>query len=259
MSSYYDPEYNFTFLVDKHNQAFQSHERRCDATCSIGMRKKSLLATPRFELSRSVSGKIRKSEWCCALQGFGAPPNLRQKTLVCRRKQNALITSIEERLEQWTLLPLVHQEDMQILRYAAGQKYGAHYDSLDKDSPRIATVLLYLRATDLDGGETAFPAAEKWIGSGKERGPFSECAEGHVAAKPKKGDALMFYSLKPDGDSDVASLHTGQMSPIPEKIDLHQSGVRGQATRGTLVRGRPKGKHLGITNWCIQFVMILCS
>ena len=30
-------------------------------------------------------------------------------------------------------------------------------DSLDNDSPRIATVLLYLRAKDLEGGETAFP------------------------------------------------------------------------------------------------------
>jgi len=126
-----------------------------------------------------------------------------------RRKQNALMTAVEERLEQWTLLPLAHQEDMQILRYAPGQKYGAHYDSLDKDSPRIATVLLYLRATDLDGGETAFPASDHWIGDDKARGPFSECAEGHVAAKPKKGDALMFYSLKPDGESDVTSLHTG--------------------------------------------------
>lgn len=179
--------------------------------------------------------------------------------MVCRRKQNALITLIEERLEQWTLLPLVHQEDMQILRYAAGQKYGAHYDSLDKDSPRIATVLLYLRATDLDGGETAFPAANKWIGSGKERGPFSECAEGHVAAKPKKGDALMFYSLKPDGDSDVASLHTGQLSPVSQSVYLNQSGVT--RSKGNAGQGRPKGgtPNSGITDWCIHVVMILCS
>ena len=106
---------------------------------------------------------------------------------------------------------MVHQEDIQILRYAPGQKYGAHYDSLDKDSPRIATVLIYLRATDLEGGETAFPSSDAWIGDGKSKGPFSDCAEGHVAAKPKKGDALMFYSLKPDGESDVASLHTGQL------------------------------------------------
>ena len=32
----------------------------------------------------------------------------------------------------------------QILRYEHGQRYGAHYDSLHGDSPRIATVLMYL-------------------------------------------------------------------------------------------------------------------
>ena len=39
--------------------------------------------------------------------------------------------------------------------------------------------------------------------------PFSPCAAGHVAAKPRKGDAMLFYSLKPDGTQDPASLHTG--------------------------------------------------
>ena len=47
---------------------------------------------------------------------------------------------------------------MQILRYGLGQKYGAHYDSLVEDSPRVATVLLYLANTTEEGGETAFPA-----------------------------------------------------------------------------------------------------
>ena len=46
---------------------------------------------------------------------------------------------------------------LQILRYSDGQKYGAHYDSISNDSPRVATVLLYLGAKDLVGGETAFP------------------------------------------------------------------------------------------------------
>ena len=48
----------------------------------------------------------------------------------------------------------------QILRYAEGQQYGAHYDSLHGDSPRIATVLMYLNDDPtLWGGETAFPEA----------------------------------------------------------------------------------------------------
>lgn len=39
--------------------------------------------------------------------------------------------------------------------------------------------------------------------------PFSKCAKGHVAAPPRKGDALLFYSLKVNGEHDQASLHTG--------------------------------------------------
>ncbi len=40
-------------------------------------------------------------------------------------------------------------------------------------------------------------------------GPYSACAEGHVAAKARKGDALLFFSLKPDMASDMHAMHTG--------------------------------------------------
>lgn len=47
-------------------------------------------------------------------------------------------------------------------RYGIGQKYGAHYDSLDNDSPRVCTVLLYLSDVPADGGgETAFPGVRR--------------------------------------------------------------------------------------------------
>ena len=61
----------------------------------------------------------------------------------------------------------------QILRYEYGQSYGAHYDSLHGDSPRIATVLMYLNDDPLLwGGETAFPEA---------RPPkLAQCASYHV-------------------------------------------------------------------------------
>jgi hypothetical protein len=34
-------------------------------------------------------------------------------------------------------------------RYGVGQKYGAHFDSVVEQSPRIATVLIYLQVSSL--------------------------------------------------------------------------------------------------------------
>lgn len=36
---------------------------------------------------------------------------------------------------------------------------------------------------------------------------YSACAQRGVAFKPRKGDALLFYSLTPDGQLDPQSLH----------------------------------------------------
>ena len=71
-------------------------------------------------------------------------PFIRRLLFVCyRRLQDPILTRIEERVATWTHLNISHQEDMQILRYGVGQKYGAHWDSLEYDgAPRVATVLL---------------------------------------------------------------------------------------------------------------------
>lgn len=125
------------------------------------------------------------------------------------RLSSPTVTLIEERLANWTQMPIINQEDVQILRYDVGQKYGAHYDALG----RICTVLIYLVDAE-EGGETAFPKTSDadWADAGQRAafGPFSECAEGHVAVPARKGDALLFYSLKPDGQTqDPAAMHTG--------------------------------------------------
>eukprot|EP00873_Tetraselmis_striata_P014068 jgi/Tetstr1/434332/TSEL_023438.t1 len=128
------------------------------------------------------------------------------------RKVDDVITSVEERIARYTHIPLAHQEDIQVLKYEDGQKYGAHYDSLVDGSPRIATVLMYLSDVE-EGGETAFPkawASEKYMDPATQgAGSWSPCAKPYVSARPKKGDALLFYSLNPDLKQDMFSFHTG--------------------------------------------------
>jgi prolyl 4-hydroxylase len=150
-----------------------------------------------------------------------------------QRLSSPTVELLEKKLANWTQMPIVHQEDVQvctlppssrgesrlltfssavpvqILRYEHMQKYGAHYDALG----RVCTVLVYL-STPEEGGETAFPKTteEDWADPQQRanNGYFSDCAKGHVAAKPQKGDALLFYSLKPDGKTaDDLAMHTG--------------------------------------------------
>lgn len=70
--------------------------------------------------------------------------------------------------------------------------------------------------TDVEeGGETTFPTNSEWIDPSipqrleKDGVQFSECAKGHVAAKPKAGDAVLFYSYHFNGSMDMSSMHTG--------------------------------------------------
>lgn len=67
--------------------------------------------------------------------------------------------------------------------------------------------------TDVEeGGETAFPDSTHWAAPelASQQGAFSKCTEGGVAFKPRKGDALLFWSLKPDSKTeDPLSMHTG--------------------------------------------------
>ncbi|KXZ48812.1 hypothetical protein GPECTOR_25g397 [Gonium pectorale] len=125
-----------------------------------------------------------------------------------RRNQDPVIAAIEERLALWSHLPASHQEDMQVLRYGVTNKYGPHIDGLE----RVATVLMYLVAPEA-GGETAFTDstwAHPELAAEAERANLSACARGHVAYRPRRGDALMFFDTQPDfRTTDGHSMHTG--------------------------------------------------
>ncbi|ERN07494.1 hypothetical protein AMTRI_Chr12g275520 [Amborella trichopoda] len=133
-----------------------------------------------------------------------------------RKGKDPIVARIEDKIAAWTFLPKENGEDLQVLRYEHGQKYDAHHDyfsdkvNIARGGHRLATVLMYLSDV-AKGGETVFPQAEI-----KERRKnhvvdetLSECGRQGVAVKPRKGDALLFFSLFPNASIDEVSLHGG--------------------------------------------------
>ncbi|KAL8528284.1 hypothetical protein ACS0TY_005911 [Phlomoides rotata] len=126
------------------------------------------------------------------------------------KAQDEIVSKIEGRVAAWSFLPVENAEAMQILHYEHGQKYEPHFDyfadpyNIQVGGHRIATVVMYLSHVK-KGGETVFPSAAKADDSDDE---WSDCAKrGKAAVKPRKGDALLFFSLHPNATTDPSSLH----------------------------------------------------
>lgn len=52
-----------------------------------------------------------------------------------------------------------------------------------------------------------FPAAKGNFSSVPWWNELSECGKTGLAVKPKRGDALLFWSMRPDATLDPSSLH----------------------------------------------------
>ncbi|GJP51549.1 hypothetical protein CLOM_g10713 [Closterium sp. NIES-68] len=134
------------------------------------------------------------------------------------RGSDEVVTAIEKRISDFSHLPVDHGEAIHVLHYEASQEYQAHFDYFHDDintrngGQRLATVLMYLSDVE-EGGETVFPAAELTPANIHSPLPpdsqLSQCAKGMLAVKPKRGDALLFWNLKPDTTLDPKSLHAG--------------------------------------------------
>eukprot|EP00249_Psilotum_nudum_P007568 c20660_g1_i1 orf=846-1700(+) len=120
-----------------------------------------------------------------------------------------IVARIEDRIATWTFLPKENGEAMQILKYEHGEKYEPHYDYFHDmvnqklGGHRVATILMYL-SNVVRGGETVFPNSQD---PQTKDDTWSECSKKGIAVKPEKGDALLFFSLNPDGIPDTRSLH----------------------------------------------------
>uniref|UniRef100_A0A7S0RYG0 procollagen-proline 4-dioxygenase n=1 Tax=Chlamydomonas leiostraca TaxID=1034604 RepID=A0A7S0RYG0_9CHLO len=130
------------------------------------------------------------------------------------RAEDDVITRIEKRVAQVTMIPKDNQEGMQILNYHDGQKYEPHFDFFhdqlnarpENGGQRVVTVLMYLTTVE-EGGETVFKREGEDFGN-RTIADWRSCSDGlGVKVKPKQGDAVLFWSTTPDLELDPHSLH----------------------------------------------------
>ncbi|KAL0479459.1 prolyl 4-hydroxylase [Acrasis kona] len=148
-------------------------------------------------LSRSQVVGQDKSEVVEARSSFGAS--------LTREQTRA----IDQRISAVTHFPIENGEHLYLLRYGSDQEYKPHYDwfaddlgkewkdMLERSGQRYATMIIYLSDVE-EGGETTFPNINK-------------------AIKPEKGDALLFYDMKPTCEVDHLTLHGGEKVKKGEK------------------------------------------
>ncbi len=86
---------------------------------------------------------------------------------------------------------------------------------------------------------------------GGENAGFSECARYHLAAKPRKGTAILFHSIKPTGELERKSLHTA-CPVIKVRWALHPR-PRSSVASADLSRPQPSPRPLqhpqNVTTW----------
>jgi prolyl 4-hydroxylase len=124
-------------------------------------------------------------------------------------RETLVVQAINRRIAAASATDWRQGEALTVLRYAPGQQYRAHFDTLPgTGNQRVKTMLVYLNE-GFEGGETTFP-------------------QYGLVIRPRAGDAVLFDNTLPDGSVDRRSLHTGE--PV-------RRGVKWLATRW--IRTRP--------------------
>lgn len=105
-------------------------------------------------------------------------------------QEDLVIRRINERIAHASGTTVECGEPLHMLRYASGQEYKPHTDSIQGEAnQREWTVLVYLNE-GYEGGATRFPRLD-------------------LEVKGAAGDALIFCNVTADGRPDPASLHAG--------------------------------------------------
>ncbi|WMV15157.1 hypothetical protein MTR67_008542 [Solanum verrucosum] len=169
-------------------------DEECDHLVTLAKDKMEKSMVADNESGKSIESEVRTSSGMFLSKG-----------------QDEVVANVEARIAAWTFLPKENGESIQILHYEHGQKYEPHYDyfhdkvNQELGGHRVATVLMYLSDVG-KGGETIFPNSEAKKSQPKGD-DWSDCAKNGYAVKPRKGDALLFFSLHLNATTDPLSLH----------------------------------------------------
>lgn len=166
---------------------------------------------------------LKRAEIYDPVSGVGRPDPVRTNTAYVfdLEATDLVLVLVRERIARLAGLPVQGLEPTQGLRYEPGQKFDWHVDFLDpavsghrddlaRSGQRIATCLIWLN-DDYEGGETAFEA-----GGRRFRG--------------RKGDAILWANVTPNGEPDPQTRHAGTPPTSGEKWVLSQ-WLRARAPR----------------------------
>jgi len=140
-----------------------------------------------------------------------------------RPESDLMLAIVRDRIAKAAGTQMDAMEVPYVLHYLPGQEFQPHFDivinpdapdyaqQLAKGGQRVLTFLVYLN-DDYEGGETEFPVlGARWKG--------------------RKGEALFFWNVAPDGALDERTLHAGVPVTRGEKWMLSQ-----------WIRGRPQAQ-----------------
>ncbi|KNA25360.1 hypothetical protein SOVF_007270 [Spinacia oleracea] len=130
------------------------------------------------------------------------------RSLVTLDVKDEVVARIEEKVSAWTLLPLENSRSLQVLHYGneeSKQKYDyfGNQSAWQVTEPLMATVILFLSDVSR-GGEISFPESQLKTSRLKNR---VWSTSNNNLLKPIKGNAVLFFNVRPSSSPDKSSHH----------------------------------------------------
>ncbi|XP_021765101.1 probable prolyl 4-hydroxylase 12 isoform X2 [Chenopodium quinoa] len=140
---------------------------------------------------------------------------LSTRSLVTLDVKDEVVARIEEKISAWTLLPLENSRALEVQHYGneeAKQKndYFGNQSAWQVSEPLMATVILFLSDVSR-GGEISFP--ESQLKASRLRTRVWSTNHDKLL-RPIKGNAILFFSVRPNASPDKSSRH--ERNPVLE-------------------------------------------